>query len=107
MPIGESVLAADGGTVQYAGEAGGYGYTVLIDHGGGTKTRYSHLSEILVGEGQGVNQGDAIALSGNSDGNSNISTGPHLDFGIYLNDPYDDYLPASGNAVNPIDYLDF
>ncbi|MEO0704155.1 MAG: M23 family metallopeptidase [Cyanobacteria bacterium J06649_5] len=107
MPIGESVLAADGGTVQYAGEAGGYGYTVVIDHGGGTKTRYSHLSEILVGEGQGVNQGDAIALSGNSDGNSDISTGPHLDFGIYLNDPYDDYLPASGNAVNPIDYLDF
>ena len=106
MPIGEPVLAADGGTVQYAGEAGGYGYTVVIDHGGGTKTRYSHLSEILVGEGQGVNQGETIALSGNSDGNSDISTGPHLDFGIYLNDPYDDYLPSSGNAVNPIDYVD-
>ena len=107
MPIGEPVLAADGGTVQYAGEAGGYGYTVVIDHGGGTKTRYSHLSEILVGQGQGVNQGETIALSGNSDGNSSISTGPHLDFGIYLNDPYEDYLPASGNAVNPIEYVDF
>ena len=107
MPIGEPVLAADGGIVQYAGEAGGYGYTVVIDHGGGTKTRYSHLSEILVGEGQGVNQGETVALSGNSDGNSTISTGPHLDFGIYLNDPYEDYLPASGNAVNPLEYVNF
>ncbi|MEM6432418.1 MAG: M23 family metallopeptidase [Cyanobacteria bacterium P01_D01_bin.115] len=107
-PIGTPVMASDGGVVQFAGNVSGYGYTVVVDHGNGTKTRYSHLDSIGVRQGQAVGQGEQIALSGNSDGNTNVSTGPHLDFGIYLNDSTGPgQLVNKGNAVDPQQYIDF
>lgn len=86
------VYAADGGVVVYAGGiSGGYGSIVMIDHGNGFLTLYAHLSQINVRCGQGVSQGQQIAVSGNS-GNS---TGPHLHFEIR-------YLSS---FVNPHDYI--
>jgi murein DD-endopeptidase MepM/ murein hydrolase activator NlpD len=76
------IIAADSGTVIYSGwDNSGYGNLIIIDHGNGYWTYYAHNSELLVQNGDGVTQGETIALSGNT-GNS---TGPHLDFRIRLN----------------------
>lgn len=90
-PIGTAVKASRAGTVTSAGWMSGYGYCVIISHGDGVETRYGHLSSVNVYAGQTVNQGDKIALSGNT----GVSTGPHLHFEIRIN----------GTAVNPLDYL--
>ena len=91
IPSGSTVVASSGGTVSQAGWSGGYGYMVLITHPDGSKTRYAHLSKVLVSAGQSVSQGQKIALSGNT----GISTGPHLHFEIILN----------GTPVNPLNYI--
>ena len=91
-PVGTAVVASCGGTVTRAGWASGYGYVVYIQHEGGRETRYAHLSRVLVSVGQQVEQGERIALSGNT----GRSTGPHLHFEIRIN----------GVAVNAVDYLE-
>lgn len=91
IPVGTSVVASSGGTVIRAGWGGGYGYCVYIEHPDGKVTRYGHLSKVLVKAGQSVNQGEKIALSGNT----GVSTGPHLHFEILVN----------GSQVNPLNYL--
>jgi murein DD-endopeptidase MepM/ murein hydrolase activator NlpD len=74
---GEAVWAADSGVVVFAGWAnGGYGNTVVIDHGNGWQTLYAHLSVVRVGCGSSVQQGAVIGAAG-STGNS---TGAHLHF---------------------------
>jgi LysM repeat protein len=87
------ILAADSGLVVYAGWAnGGYGNTVMIDHGNGFQTLYAHMSEIYVSCGSSVGQGSAVGVVG-STGNS---TGPHLHFEIRymgMNDNPHNYLP--------------
>ncbi|WP_414733438.1 phage tail tape measure protein [Acetobacterium carbinolicum] len=76
--MGESVMAAGMGEVIFAGDGGGYGNLVKIDHGDGLITTYAHLSSILASVGDLVDAGDIIGLVG-STGNS---TGPHLHFEI-------------------------
>lgn len=90
-PIGTSVAASCGGVVSRAGWGSGYGNVVYIDHPDGRQTRYGHLSKVLVKPGQKVNQGDKIALSGNT----GRSTGPHVHFEILI----------GGSQVNPLDYM--
>jgi murein DD-endopeptidase MepM/ murein hydrolase activator NlpD len=86
------IVAADGGRVVYAGwDATGYGNMVLIDHGNGFRTRYGHLSQVMVISGQAVNRGNAIGRMGST----GHSTGSHTHFEIYLN----------GVRVNPLNYL--
>ena len=89
--IGTAVMASCNGTVIQAGWMNGYGYCVTLKHSDGKCTRYGHLSEVLVSEGQSVSQSDVIALSGNT-GNS---TGPHVHFEII----------EDGVQVNPFTYL--
>lgn len=88
---GTPIYATKGGTVTRAGWASGYGYLVEINHGGGFTSRYGHCSKLNVSRGQKVNQGDVIALVGNT----GVSTGPHLHFEIR----------KAGTAVNPLNYL--
>ena len=75
---GDTVWASDGGTVTVAGENGGYGNCVMIDHGNGYYTLYGHLSSIAVSYGQAVSQGQTIGYVGST----GVSTGPHLHFEI-------------------------
>jgi len=79
---GTPVHAAAGGVVSFAGEQGGYGNLVIVQHGDGYSTRYGHLSRIDAKQGDKVKQGDVVALSGST----GRSTGPHLHFEVRLND---------------------
>ncbi len=90
-PVGTAVMASSTGTVAKAGWGSGYGYVVYINHADGRQTRYGHLSKVLVSPGQTVNQGQKIALSGNT----GVSTGPHVHFEILIN----------GSQVDPLKYL--
>ena len=54
------------------------GGTIIMDHGHGISTIYSHLENILVSVGDKINQGDVIGTVGST----GRSTGPHLDFRI-------------------------
>ena len=91
VPKGTAVRASCGGTVVSAGWSGGYRNCITIRHPDGKQTRYGHLSKILVSAGQKVDQGQKIALSGNT----GRSTGPHVHFEIIVN----------GSQVNPLKYL--
>ncbi len=86
---GSNVIAASAGTVIYNGWFGGYGNTVMVDHGGGIVTLYAHNSTVVVGVGQSVGKGTVIAKIG-STGNS---TGPHCHFEVRQNGKYIDPLP--------------
>lgn len=89
---GESIVAADGGTVTLAGNYGdGYGNYVIIDHGNGYQTLYGHCSSLAVSEGQHVSKGQTIGYVG-STGNS---TGPHLHFEVRNN----------GTQLNPLNFV--
>lgn len=76
VPIGTDVVAVRSGTVTEVGWQGGYGQTVVIDHGDGLITLSAHLSVSEVEVGSQVGAGERIARSGNT----GRSTGPHLHF---------------------------
>jgi len=75
---GQEVPAAASGRVVEAGDRGAYGMTVLIEHDGGVRTRYAHLSAVNVGVGDRVLQGQEIGRVGQS----GRATGPHLHFEV-------------------------
>lgn len=90
-PYGTTVYAAADGEVIYANWAKtGYGYTLIIDHGDGLETWYSHLKGTLLQSGF-VQRGDPIGQMGST----GRSTGPHVHFEVRVN----------GERVNPLDYL--
>ncbi|MFZ2167852.1 MAG: peptidoglycan DD-metalloendopeptidase family protein [Minisyncoccia bacterium] len=84
-PIGTPIYAALGGTVLGTGNTDlvrgcySFGKWVMVVHGNGLSTLYSHLSEIDVTKGQQVNTKQLIGLSGMT----GYATGPHLHFGVY------------------------
>lgn len=63
---------------------GGYGRSIILDHGGGLKTLYAHLNQIYVNLGQEVNEGQVIGQMGNT-GRVYGPTGIHLHFEVHLN----------------------
>ena len=86
------IYASAPGVVQTkTGYNGGYGNLITINHGSGWVTYYAHLSEFRVKSGDYVQQGQLIAIMGNT----GRSTGTHLDFRIMQNKVF----------LNPLDYL--
>lgn len=90
-PHGQSIKATAAGTVIMATSFGGYGNTVVIDHGGGVTSLYAHQSSIAVGTGAWVGGGDVVGHVGST----GLSTGPHLHFEIRV----------EGTPVDPMQYL--
>ncbi|GGJ52209.1 M23 family metallopeptidase [Deinococcus roseus] len=94
-------IAASTGTPVHASQTGvvttakwdssGFGFTVVVDHGNGWSTRYSHNSRLLVNVGSTVQAGQVLALAGAT----GAATGPHVDFRIYHN----------GRELNPTTLL--
>lgn len=89
---GANIVAAEAGTVIYASYMNGYGYTVMIDHGGGLVTLYGHNSKLTVSKGDTVSRGQTIAKAG-STGNS---TGPHCHFEVRKNGSHTSPQPYLG-----------
>jgi murein DD-endopeptidase MepM/ murein hydrolase activator NlpD len=78
-PCGTPVRSAGPGTVVAAGEAGGFGLRVEVDHGGGRVSSYSHMSRIDVRTGSSVEAGASVGQVGTT----GVSTGCHLHFSVH------------------------
>ena len=86
------VEAANGGNVVFAGDLGIYGNTVILDHGLGLFTLYSHLSSIDVKVGDSIKQQQIIGRTGET----GLAAGDHLHYGVYLH----------GVAILPVEWWD-
>ncbi len=86
------IPAANSGTVIFTGYLGIYGNLVVIDHGLGLQSLYSHMSEINVDTGQNVARGDILGRTGTT----GMAVGDHLHFGILV----------GGLEVTPLEWLD-
>ena len=89
--IGTPVVAPAKGTVSFVGKQNAYGNCITINHGNSITTRYAHLQQYVVKEGQVVNRGELIGYMGNT----GRSTGPHLHYEVRV----------SGVPVNPMRYI--
>jgi murein DD-endopeptidase MepM/ murein hydrolase activator NlpD len=85
---GQDVPSAGPGRVVSAGAEGGYGQTVVVEHAGGVRTRYAHLSATLVVSGDEIREGQVVGRAGHS----GRATGTHLHFEV---------MTASGEPLNP------
>ena len=90
-PYGQPIVASNKGIVIFSGYHWSYGNYVIIDHGGGISTLYSHASKLLVSKGQTVSKGETIALVGST----GYSTGNHVHFEYRIN----------GAPQNPLNYV--
>lgn len=90
-PTGTPIYAPAKGKIIFTGRDGGYGLSMMVDHGSGIKTRYAHLHSIAIKRGQKVTRGELIAYVGST----GRSTGPHLHYEVRLN----------GVPVNPMRYV--
>lgn len=81
MSSGTPIKSSASGRVVFARQLDIHGNTVIIDHGWGVFSAYSHFSEMYVVPGQMVLQGEVLGLSGNT----GRSTGPHLHWEIAVN----------------------
>lgn len=88
---GTPIYAAQAGTVIVAEWYGGYGNTIVLDHGNGITTLYAHADALYVQAGEIVQRGQLIA----GVGSTGFSTGPHLHF----------ELRAQGEPIDPAPYL--
>jgi murein DD-endopeptidase MepM/ murein hydrolase activator NlpD len=91
---GQDIEAAGAGRVISAGTDGAYGETVVIEHAGGIRTRYAHLSSALVTPGQEVAAGQVVGRAGRS----GRATGTHLHFEV---------TTAAGDRVDPAVFARF
>ena len=91
---GTPIYAADAGTVETVGwNSGGYGNQIVIDHGGGKKTRYAHLTSFGIKDGESVSKGQYIGAMGST----GRSTGSHLHFEVII----------EGKRYNPLNYVEY
>ena len=88
---GTDVLAVKSGTVTEVRTSATYGKLLKFETTDGYEIMYAHLSEVLVKKGEKVEQGQVVAKSGNT----GLSTGPHLHYGIY----------KDGALLDPMDFI--
>ena len=86
------VPAANRGKVTFSGEQGIYGNTIILDHGFGLFTLYSHLSQINVTDGQMVEKGEFMGKTGKT----GLAGGDHLHYGTLIHQ----------TLVNPVEWWD-
>lgn len=86
-PMRTPLQATAPGTVVHAGWKAAYGKTVDVRHAGGLVTRYAHMADIKVAEGDAVARGDVVGLLGST----GRSTGPHVHYEVIVD----------GNPVDP------
>uniref|UniRef100_UPI0040476691 peptidoglycan DD-metalloendopeptidase family protein n=1 Tax=Aliarcobacter sp. TaxID=2321116 RepID=UPI0040476691 len=92
-PTGRLIYAAGDGKIEFIGNKGGYGKTIIINHGNGYKTLYAHQNAFAKSSKRGkfVKKGDHIGYVGNT----GLSSGPHLHLGLYKN----------GTAIDPLSVI--
>jgi murein DD-endopeptidase MepM/ murein hydrolase activator NlpD len=90
-PIGTEIYSTGNGVVERIGWTGGYGKTIMINHGYGYKTRYAHCSKYNCRKGQKVKRGDLIGYVGNT----GQSTAPHLHYEVFKNK----------KQINPVNFF--
>ncbi|KAB7740040.1 peptidoglycan DD-metalloendopeptidase family protein [Nostocoides sp. F2B08] len=101
IPTGGAIVAAATGTVTFAGDSGGYGNLVLIDHGGGITTAYAHLARIDPAITVGANASMGQRLG--TEGSTGRSTGNHLHYEVRQNGTPIDPVPFMANQGAPLD----
>lgn len=89
--LGAPVLAASRGVVVFAGKKRDYGYVVEVEHGYGFKTRYAHLSSIVVKVGDALKDSQLLGRIGST----GRSTGPHLHYEVHKN----------GQLIDPMSFI--
>ena len=99
-PIGTEIYATGDGIVERVGWVGGYGKTIMINHGFGYKTRYAHCSKYKCRKGQKVKRGDLIGFVGNT----GQSTGPHLHYEVFKNKKQINPVNFFFNDLSPEEY---
>jgi murein DD-endopeptidase MepM/ murein hydrolase activator NlpD len=87
---GTPIRASAAGKVMIAGNEGGYGNAVVLDHGNSLSTLYGHMTRVAVAPGQQVEAGDIIGFVGST----GISTGPHVHFEVRVHGVTVDPLPT-------------
>lgn len=91
VPVGTEVIAVRDGAIKSIGHSDTYGNYLKYITKDGYEVFYAHLDRCLLGEGDKFKQGDIIALSGNT----GLSTGAHLHYGISI----------KGELTDPMDYV--
>lgn len=102
-PTGTPIYATGDGVIKFVGRNGGYGKTVVINHGFGYETLYGHMKTITAKRGQKVKRGEIIGYVGNT----GLSSAPHVHYEVIYNrkkiDPvnyfYNDFTPAEFEKV--------
>src|SRR5690606_13042941 len=103
LPRGTEVVATAPGWVTLARKSSipaGYGNYIEVDHGHGFITRYAHLGDLHVKQGQRVTKGQVIATSGNSGG----SVAPHLHYEIIRDGVQVDPIPYMIEGLDPAEH---
>ncbi len=99
--IGTPIYATADGTIEEVSvRFSGYGKMVVIDHGFGYKTRYAHMHDFVVRNGQNVKRGELIGYVGNT----GLSTAPHLHYEVMLNDVHINPVHYFFNDLTPAEY---
>lgn len=101
IPTGGAIVAAAAGTITFAGDSGGYGNLILIDHGGSITTGYGHLARIdpAITVGATVAMGQRLG----TEGSTGRSTGNHLHYEVRQNGTPIDPVPFMADHGAPLD----
>ncbi len=100
-PIGTPIYAtADGKIEEVSVRFSGYGKMIIIDHGFGYKTRYAHMHDFTVRQGQTINRGELIGYVGDT----GLSTAPHLHYEVLMNGVFINPVHYFFNDLSPAEY---